>query len=64
MINIKQLGLFVIDNVTTNDTAVKVIFVYLLLKLEDSDFRRVKCLRYIINLVAKAFLFEKKRRRL
>jgi hypothetical protein len=57
MISIKQLGYFVVNNATTNDTAIRAILAYLLLKLEDSDFRRVKYLNHIINLAVKAFLF-------
>jgi hypothetical protein len=57
MINIEQLGFFITDNTTTNDTAVRAILACLLLKLEDSDSRRIRCLRYIVNLVAKTFLF-------
>jgi hypothetical protein len=57
MINIKQLDYFVADNATINDTAIRAILAYLLLKLEDPDSRRVRCLDHIINLAAKAFLF-------
>jgi hypothetical protein len=57
MISIKQLGYFVADNATTNDTAIRAILAYLLPKLEDPDSRRVRCLGHIINLAAKAFLF-------
>jgi hypothetical protein len=59
MISIKQLGFFITDNTIINDTAVRAILIYLLLKLEDFNFRRIKCLKHIINLAAKAFLFEK-----
>jgi hypothetical protein len=59
MINIKRLRLFIGDNVTINDTAVRVILAYLRPDLKDPDSRRVKCLRHIINLAAKAFLFGK-----
>jgi hypothetical protein len=31
---------------------------HLLLKLENPDFRRIKCLEYIINFAAKVFLFK------
>jgi hypothetical protein len=59
MISIKQLGFFIADNITINDTAVRDILTYLLPKFKDLDFRRIRCLRHIINLAAKAFLFEK-----
>jgi hypothetical protein len=47
------------DNVIINDTEIRAIFAYLLLRLEDPDFRRIRCLGYIINLAAKEFFFEK-----
>jgi hypothetical protein len=47
------------DNAITNDTAIRVILTYFLLKLEDPDSRRVRYFSYIINLAAKAFLFGK-----
>jgi polyhydroxyalkanoate synthesis regulator protein len=59
IISIKQLDYFVADNATTNDTAIRAILTYLLLKLEDPDSKRVRYLSYIINLAVKAFLFGK-----
>jgi hypothetical protein len=59
MINIKQLSYFVVNNAIINDTAIKAILTYLLLKLEDPDFRRIRYLSHIINLAAKVFLFGK-----
>jgi hypothetical protein len=59
MISIKQLGFFITNNAIINDTAVRAILIYLLLKLENPDFKRIRCFRYIINLAAKAFLFKK-----
>jgi len=57
--NIKdKLGYFILDNATSNDTAVRAI-----LKdhgLGDQYYRRrLRCLGHIINLAAKAFLFGK-----
>jgi hypothetical protein len=54
-----QLGFFIIDNASPNNTAVRVILVELYLDFKDFDFKRIKCLKYIINLAVKAFLFEK-----
>ena len=59
MISIEQLGFFIADNATTNNTAVRAILAYLLLKLDNPDSRHIRCLEYIINLAAKAFLFRK-----
>jgi hypothetical protein len=59
MINIKRLGFFTSDNVSLNNTVIRVILTYLRFNLKDPDFRYIKCLKYIINLAAKAFLFKK-----
>jgi hypothetical protein len=60
MINMKRLGFFISDNASFNNTAIRAILAYLRFNLKDPDFKRVKCLRHIINLTAKAFLFKKK----
>jgi hypothetical protein len=54
-----QLSFFIGDNATTNNTVIRAILTHLRPDIEDPDFRRVRCFRYIINLVAKAFLFNK-----
>jgi hypothetical protein len=59
MISTERLGFFIGDNVTTNNTAIRAILAYLYSDLKDPDSRRVRCLNHIINLAAKAFLFEK-----
>jgi hypothetical protein len=59
MINVKQLDYFVADNAIINDTVIRAILTYLLPKLEDLDFRRIRYLGHIINLATKAFLFGK-----
>jgi hypothetical protein len=55
---INQLGYFVCDNASPNDTAVRAI-----LKSQDKqteeERRRLRCLGHIINLAAQAFLFGK-----
>jgi hypothetical protein len=48
---------FVSDNVSSNDVAINVI--YRELKLAHPVIRRLRCLDHIINLAAKAFLYEK-----
>jgi hypothetical protein len=59
MISIERLGFFISDNVSSNNTAIRAILVYLRFNLKDPDFRRIRCLKYIINLTAKAFYLEK-----
>jgi hypothetical protein len=59
IISSNQLGFFIGDNIISNNTAIRAILVYLRLDLKDLDSRRVRCLSYIINLAAKAFLFGK-----
>jgi hypothetical protein len=51
-----KLGYFVLDNATSNDTAVRSILQYYDLSSEYKK-RRLRCLGHIINLVARAFLF-------
>ena len=57
MINIERLGFFISDNATPNNTIIQAILTHLYPDLKDPDSRRVRCLRYIINFAAKAFLF-------
>jgi hypothetical protein len=59
MINIKRLGFFISDNASFNDIIIRVILAYLRFNLKDSDFKRIKYLKYIINLIVKTFLFKK-----
>jgi hypothetical protein len=59
IISVKRLRFFIRDNASTNDTIIRVILIYLRSDIKDSDFRRVRCLSYIINLTAKASLFGK-----
>ena len=51
-----RLGVFVIDNAESNDTAIRSILAQIRPELALTP-RRARCLGYIINLVAKAFLF-------
>jgi hypothetical protein len=50
-----KIGYFVSDNVGSNDFAVDAFCKEL--KLKNSTARRLRCLRHVINLAAKAFLF-------
>ena len=59
IISIERLGFFISDNIITNNIAIWAILAYLRPKLKYPDSRRVRCLEYIINLTAKAFLFGK-----
>ena len=59
MISKERLGFFIGDNATTNNTAIRAILAHLLPELKNPDSRRIRCLSYIINLAAKAFLFGK-----
>jgi hypothetical protein len=54
-----RLGFFIRDNASENSTVIRAILIYLRPDLEDPDFKRVRCLSYIINFIAKAFLFNK-----
>ena len=51
-----NLGYFVLDNATSNDTCVKAILEELRPDLNPQH-RRLRCLGHIINLAAKAFVF-------
>jgi hypothetical protein len=52
-----QLGFFIGDNIGLNNTTIRVILRKLRPNIKDPDSRRVRCLGHIINLAAKAFLF-------
>jgi hypothetical protein len=52
-----NLGYFITNNVTTNDTIIRSILQALLPDIKDLNNRRIRYFIYIINLVAKAFLF-------
>jgi hypothetical protein len=59
MVSGARLGFFIGDNASKNRTVIRAVLAYLRSDLEDPDFRRVRCLGYIINLTAKVFLFGK-----
>jgi hypothetical protein len=52
-----NLRYFIRDNVSSNDVAIRCILGLIRPNIKESDTRRVRCLRHIINLVTKAFLF-------
>ncbi len=54
---VPKLRYFIANNTSNNDTAIHTICWQLYLDIKDLDSRRVKYLGYIINLLAKAFLF-------
>jgi hypothetical protein len=55
-----RLGCFILDNVSSNDAAVKTLGkTYKWVKNEHKT-RRLRCMGYIINLVAQAFILGKK----
>jgi hypothetical protein len=54
---INKLRFFIGDNAGNNDTYIRAILRELRLDIKEPDSRRVRCLGYIINLSAKAFLF-------
>jgi hypothetical protein len=59
MISNNRIGYFIRDNNRRNDTIIRTILAQLRPDLKDPDSRKVRYLGYIINLVAKAFLFGK-----
>jgi hypothetical protein len=59
MISKERLGFFIGDNAGTNNTAIRIILAHLLPKLKDLNSRRIRCLRHITKLAAKASLFRK-----
>jgi hypothetical protein len=54
-----KLGYFIADNDARNDTYIRAILRKHRSNIKDFDSRRVRCLKHIINLAAKAFLFGK-----
>jgi ribosome biogenesis protein Nip4 len=54
-----KLGYFIANNDARNDIYIRVILRKHRPNIKDFNGRRVYCLRYIINLAAKAFLFGK-----
>jgi hypothetical protein len=54
-----KLGYFIADNDSRNDICIRAILRKHRPDIKDPDSRRVRCLGYIINLAAKAFLFGK-----
>jgi hypothetical protein len=56
---VSRLGFFVGDNAGNNDTCWRAIYRKLCPDIKAPDNRRVRCLGHILNLAAKAFLFER-----
>jgi hypothetical protein len=54
-----KLGYFIADNDGRNDICIRAILKKYRPNIKDPNSRRVRCLGYIINLAAKAFLFGK-----
>ena len=54
-----RFGYFIGDNHDANTICLRVICRRLHPDIKDPDSRRVRCLGYILNLVAKVFLFGK-----
>lgn len=55
---IDKLSVYVTDNASNNNTAVRSLFNNLTLEVQDLTGKRVHYLMYIINLAAKAFLYK------
>jgi hypothetical protein len=53
----RKIEYFVSDNVNSNDLVIKTFYKYL--KIKNALTRRLRYLRHVINLAAKAFLFNK-----
>jgi hAT family C-terminal dimerisation region len=53
---LQNIGFFVLDNASSNDTAVRAILT-VQGRLNEYNYRRLRCLGHIINLAARAFLF-------
>jgi len=53
------MGYFVIDNASNNNTAIYTVLYhfYSFISNNEKIARRLRCLRYVINLAAKAFLY-------
>jgi hypothetical protein len=56
---LSKLGYFIADNDSRNNTYIRAILRKHRPNIKDSNSRRVRCLKHIINLAAKAFLFDK-----
>ena len=54
-----RIGFFIRDNASLNNTAIRVILDKLRPDIKDLDSRYIRCIGYIVNLAAKAFLFGK-----
>jgi hypothetical protein len=54
-----KLGYFIADNDGRNDIFIRAILRKYRPDIKDSNSRRVRCLKHIINLAAKTFLFGK-----
>jgi hypothetical protein len=58
---VSKLGYFTTDNASTNNVTIKLILERLRPDIRQPRARRVRCLGHIINLAAKAFLFNRDR---
>jgi len=58
----KRIGYFMLNNAFNNDTAINLILRILYLKMLEKQQKRcwLRCLSYIVNLAAQAFLLGKK----
>jgi hypothetical protein len=54
-----RLGFFISDNAASNNTIIRAILGQLRPNIKNPNFKRVRYLGHIINLVIKAFLFGK-----
>jgi hypothetical protein len=54
-----KLGYFIANNGSRNDIYIRAILRKYRPNIKDPNSRRVRCLKYIINLAVKAFLFDK-----
>jgi hypothetical protein len=52
-----NLRYFIRDNMSSNDVVIRCILGSIRPNIKEPDTRRVRCLKHIINLVTKAFLF-------
>jgi hypothetical protein len=55
---VSRLGYYIGDNHSVNDTYLRAICRKLRPNIKDPDNRRVRCLRHILNLATKVFLFK------
>lgn len=58
---ISNLEYFITNNASTCDMAIKIVLQRLRPNITHPRYRRVRCLDHIINLVAKAFLFDSRK---